>query len=108
VGSRTDSIPAPESPDCRSADEIADPAAAVPWLARHRVEVRLILMLDREVAERLTARAISVEKNLGQFVTEIVEAAASDANSGLVVAGFAAYPSWCTGSVNANVEPCPT
>jgi len=41
-----------------------------------RVERRLILVFDREVFERLTARAISEEKNLEQFVTEIVEAAA--------------------------------
>jgi hypothetical protein len=42
-----------------------------------RVELRLILVLDREVAERLAARAIGEEKNLGQLVLEIVEAAAS-------------------------------
>jgi hypothetical protein len=43
-----------------------------------RVELRLILVLDREVAERLAARAIGEEKNLGQLVLEIVEAAASE------------------------------
>jgi hypothetical protein len=43
-----------------------------------RVELRLILVLDRQVAERLTARAISEEKNLGQLVMEIVEAAAHE------------------------------
>jgi hypothetical protein len=42
-----------------------------------RVELRLILVLERDVAERLAARAISEEKNLGQLVLEIVEAAAS-------------------------------
>jgi len=42
-----------------------------------RIELRLILVLDREVAERLAARAIVEEKNLGQLVLEIVEAAAS-------------------------------
>ena len=42
-----------------------------------RVELRLILVLGREVAERLAARAIGEEKNLGQLVLEIVEAAAT-------------------------------
>jgi hypothetical protein len=42
-----------------------------------RVELRLILVLDRDVAERLAARAIVEERNLGQLVLEIVEAAAT-------------------------------
>jgi hypothetical protein len=42
-----------------------------------RVELRLILVLDRDVAERLAARAIVEEKNLGQLALEIIEAAAT-------------------------------
>ena len=64
-----------------------DPARAAAKLAVARlprapgkgdlVELRLILVLDRAVAERLAARAISEEKNLGQFVLQIVEQAAA-------------------------------
>lgn len=42
-----------------------------------RVELRVVLALEREVAERPAARAIGEEKNLGQLVMEIVEAAAA-------------------------------
>jgi len=67
-------------------DRSSDPARAAAKLAvarlprapgkGDRIELRLILVLDREVAERLAARAIEEEKNLGQLVLEIVEAGA--------------------------------
>jgi hypothetical protein len=69
--------------DPRSADSARAAAKlAVARLPRapgkgDRVELRLILVLDRAVAERLAARAIGEEKNLGQLVLGIVEAAAS-------------------------------
>jgi hypothetical protein len=74
-------MPSPRWPD-RSDAASAAVKLAVTWMPRapgaaDRVELRLILVLDCEVAEGLTARAISAEKNLGQLVTEIVEAAAS-------------------------------
>jgi hypothetical protein len=79
--SRIALMPSSRGPD-RSDSSSAAAKLAVAGMPRapgsgDRVELRLILVLDREVAERLTARAISEEKNLGQLVTEIVEAAAT-------------------------------
>jgi hypothetical protein len=41
-----------------------------------RVKLTLAIVLDRELAERLAARAIADDKDLEQLLTEIVEAAA--------------------------------
>jgi len=74
-------------PMSRQPDSSADPRRAAAKLAvarlprapgkGDRVELRLILVLERQVAERLAARAIGEEKNLGQLVLEIVEAAST-------------------------------
>jgi hypothetical protein len=74
-------MPSPRGPD-RSDAASAAAKLAVARMPRapgpgDRVELRLILVLDREVAERLTARAINEEKDVAKLVTEIVEGAAS-------------------------------
>jgi hypothetical protein len=61
----------------RSTEEVARKAVARrPTRAAGRVSYRLTLALPREVAERLTARAIREGKSLDGLVAEILEAEA--------------------------------
>jgi hypothetical protein len=70
-------LPLPTTKGARSPEETARAAVARrPTTPSGRVSYTLTLALPRDVAERLTARAISEGRNIEALVTEILEAEA--------------------------------